>query len=715
MSLNARGDLIVRNERFQLHVEKKTEPKQKASYVARTISKFQILKNGRPYLVPQEGFADPATWNRIRLKGFVASLAGASRHHIMAGWWSLTGFGDIHFEYMSIGNITHLSYEHHVCWRNGREPIWWLHTECGYAYALQTPDLSFGSTWIRTAGEARLFRQLLPPLHKPDWWLDISDWDYFSQMVPEIVAAQCAVPNKAGGQVGEADVEMNQGEASTSKDAGEGKREGKRKGKRKGDNEGEGGDECRDEGEGEGETDGEGGTERLRKKVARPKVYAPAREMEKGRGALKAGEGKGKAKDEQGQEQGRRDNQGEQDQQDDRCEQQEQQRQPGKKVAWKQTHKAVANSKSTAKGAVKSKSKSKAMVMGKSRVENVKAKGIAQAKPAEPPTAQNMGSLTSGALVADEDSMMVEGDESWQPPPPALPSAPSTSTASQEPTFTLPIPPGVVPPDWTTRRQKAVCEAESGSSGLSTQTLLSTHPPRLEPQALNPQPIESVDHRLFDSSLRLGSPARTPDPGFPESQSLIRSPLTQRPPATPSQSDTGTQNTSSQTDGYEGDKSRDGDDSTDGTACRASSLSPSTPANQACAVGESDLAPRSSTPLARSTMPCDTDTSPPTPTQTLGVDSLLAQAVQAPHRDAQSSKSIANVVCDTVEGLALTINTTHPGTTATVAPPAAAPTSSPRPVASQIVPAPGSRARHLERTNLYQEQRPLRSTHQHKC
>ncbi|KAG9089145.1 hypothetical protein FS749_001587 [Ceratobasidium sp. UAMH 11750] len=269
MSLNARGDLIVRQEKFQLHVEKKTEVKKKGSYTARTISTFQLVKNGRAYLVPQQGFADLATWQRVRLKGYVASLAGASRHHVMAGWWNLTGFGDIHFEYMNVGGITRLSYEHHLCWRNGREPIWWLHTECGYAYALQTPEPFFGSTWTQIVGQARLFRQLLPPLYKPDWWLDVPDWDYFFQKVPEIVAAQGGVPKQTGGQVGAADVEMNEVEVGTSGQAGTSKATGE--GKNKGEAEGR---ENENEGEGEGEGRRKWAARRERAKRARAEPHS---------------------------------------------------------------------------------------------------------------------------------------------------------------------------------------------------------------------------------------------------------------------------------------------------------------------------------------------------------------------------------------------------------------------------------------------------------
>ncbi|KAG9094873.1 hypothetical protein FRC06_010386, partial [Ceratobasidium sp. 370] len=118
---------------------------------------------------------------------------------------------------------------------------------------------------------------LLPPLHKPN--------------VPEIVAAQGAVPNQVGGQAGEADAEMNGGEA------GKGKHEGK----------GKDGDECMDEAEAEGRSDEEG----RRQKRGGPNVYTLAREMEAG----EAGKGKGKLKDRQGLLQGQPylDNQGKHD------------------------------------------------------------------------------------------------------------------------------------------------------------------------------------------------------------------------------------------------------------------------------------------------------------------------------------------------------------------------------------------------------------------
>jgi hypothetical protein len=57
-------------------------------------------------------------WEGVEAFGFVASLTGAARYHIMAGLWSYT-WGGKHFKVMRIPNIVGLSKERNVHWRGG--------------------------------------------------------------------------------------------------------------------------------------------------------------------------------------------------------------------------------------------------------------------------------------------------------------------------------------------------------------------------------------------------------------------------------------------------------------------------------------------------------------------------------------------------------------------------------------------------------------------
>jgi hypothetical protein len=85
--------------------------------IIRALNWFVFVKNGQ---VISPCYQDCTTqfWQGVEVYGFVASLTGPPRYHLMAGLWSYA-WGGKHFEVMHIREIIGLHKEKDLNWRGG--------------------------------------------------------------------------------------------------------------------------------------------------------------------------------------------------------------------------------------------------------------------------------------------------------------------------------------------------------------------------------------------------------------------------------------------------------------------------------------------------------------------------------------------------------------------------------------------------------------------
>ncbi|KDN38127.1 hypothetical protein RSAG8_09723, partial [Rhizoctonia solani AG-8 WAC10335] len=185
----------------------------------------------------------------------------------MAGWWHFQ-VKDLHVEYMNIYEIVGLFQEADDVWRYGTEPILWIHSKKGYAYALQQPHETYKDMWNSTVTSwsmsheniSPVFRELTAPYDRPAWWPPGSDFNDLYQYIQEkITAAQTAATvvkarsKKTSASRKTPAKRKPRGRVKT--------RQERVKGAHLGDITPEGGGEQADgQGEGQGEIDGEGVT-----------------------------------------------------------------------------------------------------------------------------------------------------------------------------------------------------------------------------------------------------------------------------------------------------------------------------------------------------------------------------------------------------------------------------------------------------------------------
>ncbi|KAG9083861.1 hypothetical protein FRC06_004341, partial [Ceratobasidium sp. 370] len=482
------GRLITRSEDFELNAEKNAARK-KGRCIVRTITCFTILRHGKP-VSPIYNHSTDEFWKEVNVVGYVASLTGESRHHLMAGWWDLTEFGNLHHEHMDIRGIVCLSQEIDRAWRGGLQPIMWLHTRQGNAYACQHPDPQYKRPWEtavkswaqQNKGVSALFSSLTAPYIKPDWWTTKRDWMHF---LKKVASPPNSVPAVAGG-TGSHEHEVD----------------------------------------GESEADGEG------------EVEEESSSSVLGTNVSMQADGKGEGKD--GRTARRKDER------------------KADQVVKANAEDPVRTRSATQVGAVKGKGASVAKE-GKARVA-AKTATTRKSLGRQPTAAQDIASAKRGqkrkadavdepsSRTLDTDAMRLDEHE-------ALPHTLSPAV-DKAPSHSLQIPQNARPKDWTPRRTLVARSAER-ESVMEAERLrsLNANAPPSEVAIMGNNYCEQLGQPLHSSS-RASTPVSL--------SAQIRYPLTQQPPATPSQSDTGTQNTSSRGEGYDADQSMDSYESAGG-------------------------------------------------------------------------------------------------------------------------------------------------------
>ncbi|KAG9099616.1 hypothetical protein FS749_000804 [Ceratobasidium sp. UAMH 11750] len=521
------GELITRAENFRLNPENVfCEISVKArgrQYVGRTITCFRLMR-GEQQVSPSSDDGTPEFWKGVHLEGYVASLGGESRHHVMAGWWNLTGFGDLHHEHMKIEGIVRLAAGTDKNWR-GSEAIMWFYTSMGYAYACQHPDPRFKSDWVSfvknrassNGNASALFRSFAAPWNKPSWWWTKRDWNFFMKNVVSAPPADNGAVEVSGL------AEVGGGDKVAAEDDGEA--------------------------DGEGELD-EGGYASILGSEVNMEID---QEGDSGDGEVARSDDKGWSNV--------------QSRVNTRAQAQSQE---GTNAQAKRT----AATKANAKVAVKNKGRGK---------QPGATQGVAPKDRGQKRKADAIDELSNRTL--DPDAMQVD-EAPAHAPSPVICDAPSRS---------LQMPQHLRPDDWTSRRASAAERDDTAAAaGLHPSSANSAPGGGPAPGDINRGPP--------GDTLHLSSRFSTP-----MSSEQISYPLTQRPPATPSQSDTTTEKASSRGEGYDADHdgSLNSHDSAGGNTPMA--VLPSLPASDHTSMsvdGRSDVAAKARACLNRFTQYC---------------------------------------------------------------------------------------------------------------
>ena len=84
--------------------------------ILRTMAGFEFFKGG-DFVLPFYESCTRAFWKGVKVEGFAASLSGAGRCAMQAGFWGTLPPG-AHFEYFRIEEVIGLTLETHKSWRD---------------------------------------------------------------------------------------------------------------------------------------------------------------------------------------------------------------------------------------------------------------------------------------------------------------------------------------------------------------------------------------------------------------------------------------------------------------------------------------------------------------------------------------------------------------------------------------------------------------------
>ncbi|KAG8781058.1 hypothetical protein FRC12_022289 [Ceratobasidium sp. 428] len=111
-------------EDFRFSSERRVMPAGQ-NYV-RAMNIFSFIKNGKLLRFNHDDIVE-GFWEGVEVRGFVAPLGGAARHHRQAGWWDWRNFkgtngkdhGGKDVQYMKLDKIVGLYWETDDSWRGG--------------------------------------------------------------------------------------------------------------------------------------------------------------------------------------------------------------------------------------------------------------------------------------------------------------------------------------------------------------------------------------------------------------------------------------------------------------------------------------------------------------------------------------------------------------------------------------------------------------------
>ncbi|CAE6434939.1 unnamed protein product [Rhizoctonia solani] len=505
--------------------------------IVRAISEFTFLKNGQ-HITPTYDESTNEYWKGVKMQGYVASLSGQSRRHVMAGWWDIDA-GDMHYVFMEINGIVGIFQEEHQTWRDGHEPILWVDTIKGYSYALQHPHNTYAEAWETAVAswaanhgqQSAGFQALVYPFDRPGWWPDGKDWEEFRAHTEKLIAA--AKKDKAASRGGKSRQVATVGRRGKARGkAGSKARAERNKPSQQGEEEGTDAD-------GEGETDNESGPmSGVGQSVARSATV----------GVRDKGEENNRSEHEAGEQ-----------------------------LAEGQTGR-IGTGKGKGKQAEGGRATRRAP-----RAAKAIAIATISARPLQLTTAHQEGATDPSSGGRDGgDAMQLDGEEFNQTPSSSLATQPQPSTSqtkSRPPSRCLTVPASVVPADWETRRALA---ARLAGNNTPEQRAPEEHYP--EERAILTEPTEirpDEGQRAESRSAQI----QTAEPLEMETQ-----PDNGRPPTILSQSDAGTQlalssDGAGNTGGYDGDGSRNSTDHSGNNIAGAGSQALSPTVSQSSGAG----------------------------------------------------------------------------------------------------------------------------------
>ncbi|KEP45922.1 hypothetical protein V565_230630, partial [Rhizoctonia solani 123E] len=154
--------------------------------ILRALNWFVFMRDGH-HVAPLYERCTPDYWKGVRAYGFIASLSGEARWHIMGGFWDFT-WGGREMALVCIDQLYGLSKESSPHWRGGETALW-LETKLGYSYALLDPAEEYLSVWTPVVkswipvgdGEDPTYHDVKPNKAQPAWWKGARAWTFMRE------------------------------------------------------------------------------------------------------------------------------------------------------------------------------------------------------------------------------------------------------------------------------------------------------------------------------------------------------------------------------------------------------------------------------------------------------------------------------------------------------------------------------------------------------